>query len=48
MFVCAMGTIGALISTAELDELPFKLYLEVLRHQINRDEMFREQLLRIR
>lgn len=28
MFVCAMGTIGALITTAELDELPLKLYLE--------------------
>ncbi|CAL2032311.1 unnamed protein product [Caenorhabditis brenneri] len=27
MFVCAMGTIGALVSTAELAELPMKLYL---------------------
>ncbi|CAI2345792.1 unnamed protein product [Caenorhabditis sp. 36 PRJEB53466] len=27
MFVCAMGTIGALVSTAELAELPLKLYL---------------------
>lgn len=29
MFVCAMGTIGALVSTAELAELPLKLYLNV-------------------
>lgn len=29
MFVCAMGTIGALVSTAELAELPMKLYLNV-------------------
>lgn len=29
MFMCAMGTIGALITTAELSELPLKLYLEV-------------------
>ncbi|CAD6195288.1 unnamed protein product [Caenorhabditis auriculariae] len=28
MFVCAMGTIGALVSTVELAELPLKLYLE--------------------
>uniref|UniRef100_A0A8R1E0M6 Vacuolar protein sorting-associated protein 35 n=1 Tax=Caenorhabditis japonica TaxID=281687 RepID=A0A8R1E0M6_CAEJA len=27
MFVCAMGTIGALVSSAELAELPLKLYL---------------------
>ncbi|CAI5441091.1 unnamed protein product [Caenorhabditis angaria] len=28
IFVCAMGTIGALVSTAELAELPLKLYLD--------------------
>ncbi|CAB3405156.1 unnamed protein product [Caenorhabditis bovis] len=28
MFVCAMGSIGALVSTAELAELPLKLYLD--------------------
>ncbi|VDM58394.1 unnamed protein product [Angiostrongylus costaricensis] len=28
MFMCAMGTIGALITTAEMSELPLKLYLE--------------------
>lgn len=29
MFMCAMGTIGALITTAEMSDLPLKLYLEV-------------------
>lgn len=28
MFMCAMGTIGALITTAEMANLPLKLYLE--------------------
>ncbi|KAK6023603.1 vacuolar protein sorting-associated protein 35 [Ostertagia ostertagi] len=28
MFMCAMGTIGALITTAEMSDLPLKLYLE--------------------
>ncbi|WKX97297.1 hypothetical protein Q1695_013168 [Nippostrongylus brasiliensis] len=28
MFMCAMGTIGALITTAEMTNLPLKLYLE--------------------